>query len=49
MENRNRFMVETLTAIRAAVGPDYPLQLRVSGSDLLEGGCTGDDIADICE
>ena len=49
MENRNRFMVETLTAIREAVGPDYPLQLRVSGSDLLEGGCTGDDIADICE
>ena len=46
MENRNRFMVETLTAIRAAVGPDYPLQLRVSGSDLLEGGCTGDDIAE---
>lgn len=49
MENRNRFIVETLTAIREAVGPDYPLQLRVSGSDLLKGGCTGDDIADICE
>lgn len=49
MENKNRFIVETLTAIREVVGPDYPLQLRVGGSDLLKGGCNGDDIADICE
>lgn len=49
MENKNRFIVETLAAIREVVGPDYPLQLRVSGSDLLKGGCTGEDIADICE
>ena len=49
MENRNRFIVESLTAIREAVGADFPLQLRVSGSDLLKGGCTGEDIADICE
>lgn len=49
MENKNRFIVETLTAIRETVGPDYPLQLRVSGSDLLKGGCTGEDIANICE
>lgn len=49
MENRNRFIMESLNAIREVVGPDYPLQLRVSGSDLLAGGCTGDDIADICE
>lgn len=49
MENRNRFIVESLTAIRSAVGDDFPLQLRVSGSDLLKGGCTGEDIADICE
>lgn len=49
MENRNRFMVESLTAIREVVGPDYPIQLRVGGSDLLKGGCDGDDIADICE
>lgn len=49
LENKNRFIVETLSAIREVVGKDYPLQLRVSGSDLLEGGCNGDDIADICE
>lgn len=49
LENRNRFIIESLQAIRDVVGKDYPLQLRVSGSDLLEGGCTGDDIAEICE
>lgn len=49
LENRNRFMVETLAAIREAVGPDYPLSLRVSGSDFIPGGCDGDDIVEICE
>ena len=46
---RTRFMVETLEGIRKAVGPDYPISLRVSGSDFMDGGCTGDDICDICE
>jgi 2,4-dienoyl-CoA reductase (NADPH2) len=49
LENCNRFMVETLTAIREVVGKDYPIQLRVGGSDLVKGGCNGDDIAEICE
>ena len=48
LENRNRFMMETLVAIREAVGPDYPIQLRISGSDFMEGSNTGDDIAEIC-
>ena len=48
LENRNRFMVETLQGIRDAVGPDFPISLRVSGSDFMEGGCDGDDIAEIC-
>ncbi|CDB43164.1 putative uncharacterized protein [Firmicutes bacterium CAG:240] len=42
-------MVETLEGMRAAVGPDYPISLRVSGSDFMDGGCNGDDIAEICE
>ena len=49
LENRNRFMVETLEGMRKAVGPDYPISLRVSGSDFMDGGCNGDDIAEICE
>lgn len=49
LENRNRFLMETLAAVREAVGPDFPLTLRVSGSDFMNGGCTGDEIAEICE
>ena len=49
LENRCRFMVETLEGMRKAVGPDYPISLRVSGSDFMDGGCNGDDIAEICE
>ena len=48
VENRNRFMVETLEAMRKAVGPDFPISLRISGSDYMPGGCNGDDIAHIC-
>ena len=33
LENRNRFIVETLAAIREVVGPEFPIQLRVSGSE----------------
>lgn len=38
MENRCRFGLEMITAIRKAVGPDYPLILRVAGNDYMEGG-----------
>lgn len=50
LENRTRFMVETLAAIREVIGPDVPLQVRMSGNDFMgEGGNDGDDMADICE
>ena len=37
-ENRIRFPLETLRAVRDAVGPDFPLELRISGSEVYEGG-----------
>ena len=37
-ENRIRFPLETLYAVRDAVGPDFPLELRISGSEVYEGG-----------
>ena len=46
---RTRFMVETLAAVREAIGPDVPLQIRISGNDLVPGSCNSEDIADICE
>lgn len=38
LENRVRFAREVLEAIRAAVGPQFPIELRLSGSELFEGG-----------
>ncbi len=38
LENRCRFAVEVLQAIRKEVGPFFPLEFRMSGSELFEGG-----------
>ncbi|MBU4316337.1 MAG: FAD-dependent oxidoreductase [Proteobacteria bacterium] len=38
LENRMRFGVEVMTAIRQAVGKDYPVMFRMNGNDLVEGG-----------
>ena len=32
LENRCRFAKEVLTAVRQAVGPRFPIELRMSGS-----------------
>ena len=42
-ENRTRFARETVAAIRQAVGPDYPLSMRIAGNDLVPGSNTTDD------
>ena len=38
IENRSRLAVEILKAIRKAVGPDFPIELRISGSECYDGG-----------
>jgi 2,4-dienoyl-CoA reductase-like NADH-dependent reductase (Old Yellow Enzyme family)/thioredoxin reductase len=37
-ENRMRFPFEIVRAVREVVGPDFPLELRISGSEVYEGG-----------
>ncbi len=37
-ENRIRFAREVLTSVRKAVGPGFPIEMRMSGSELFEGG-----------
>ncbi len=37
-EGRTRFLVEILQAIRGEVGPDFPVGVRLSGTDFIEGG-----------
>ena len=44
-ENRCRFPLEVIRAVRAAVGPDYPIFLRLGGSDFIPGGNTNQEMA----
>lgn len=46
LENRVRFAREVLAAVREEVGPGFPIELRMSGSELFEGGY---DLAEGCE
>lgn len=38
LNNRIRLAREVLTAVREAVGPGFPIEFRMSGSELFEGG-----------
>lgn len=39
-ENRARFLLMALDSIRAAVGPGFPIEVRISGDEYIEGGIT---------
>lgn len=52
LENRTRFAQEVLDSIRKAVGPGFPVEFRMSGSELFEGGyglADGVEIAKLLE
>ena len=38
LENRCRFAIEVLQAVREAVGPGFPIEFRLSGSEFVEEG-----------
>ncbi len=38
LENRMRFGVEVVAAVRRAVGADYPILVRMNGNDFMPGG-----------
>jgi len=38
LENRMRFGIEVAEKVRSAVGPDYPILVRLAGNDFMEGG-----------
>ncbi len=44
-ENRCRFPLEVIRAVRGAVGPDFPVLIRIAGNDFMPGGNTGEDTA----
>ena len=52
LENRVRFAQEVLDSVRTAVGPGFPIEFRMSGSELFEGGydlAEGVEIAKLIE
>ena len=38
LENRARFGLEVLRAVRSAVGPDFPVLIKINSEDFLDGG-----------
>lgn len=49
LENRVRFAQEVLDSVRKAVGPGFPIEFRMSGSELFEGGYTLEDGVEIAK
>lgn len=47
LENRTRFLLEIIEAIRSAVGEDYPIIVRLSGSDFIPNGNSPSEVIEI--
>ncbi|MFY2764172.1 NADH:flavin oxidoreductase/NADH oxidase family protein [Arenimonas sp. MALMAid1274] len=43
LANRARFLLETVRAVRAAVGPDYPVSVKLNSDDFRKGGFSHED------
>ncbi len=48
LDNRMRFLLEIIDAIRAQVGPDFPVGIRTIGDELVDGGLTVEEMTAIC-
>jgi len=49
VDGRARFLLEVLDSVRAAVGADFPIELRISGSDFMPGGYDVEEAAEIAK
>lgn len=49
LENRVRFLREALSAVRAEVGPGFPVGVRLSADEYIPGGLTPQDTARIAQ
>lgn len=47
LENRMRFGMMVIDAVREAVGEDFIVGIRITGDELIEGGLTHDDMLEI--
>ncbi len=46
LENRMRFGLEVIDAIKKTVGYDFPILVRLNGNDFMEGGIGADELLD---
>ena len=46
-ENRAKFLLEVLQGVRATVGPDFPILVKMNSRDFLEGGLTFEDSLEV--
>jgi len=49
LENRARFLLQTVSAVRQAVGPDYPISVKLNSSDFQQGGFSNEDCLQVVE
>ncbi|MDD3402467.1 MAG: FAD-dependent oxidoreductase [Hespellia sp.] len=49
LENRARFMLMALDAVREGVGPQFPIEIRLSGDDLTDKGLGMDDCIKVAQ
>jgi NADPH-dependent 2,4-dienoyl-CoA reductase/sulfur reductase-like enzyme len=47
-ENRMRFLLEILDVVRARIGPDMAVGMRISGDEFVEEGLTAEEVIEIC-
>ena len=48
LENRARLLLETYAAIRAAVGDDFLVLVKINSEDFIDGGFSVDDMLAVC-
>ncbi len=49
LENRMRFVLEVIQAVRAEIGRDFTLGIRLCGDELIPAGLTLDDVREIAK
>lgn len=49
LENRSRFLLETIDKVRQRVGPDFIVGYRISTTELVEGGMEPEDVVEIAK
>ncbi len=49
LENRMRFLIEVYRAMRSAVGPDFPVLIKINSEDFMKKGVTLDECVETCK